>query len=127
MENNEETKQIVDKPVNSGSIRDAKGRIRPGMALNPFGKPKGTKHFATIFMEVLKEEIKLKDGRKMTKSRAMTEAMVLQAMKGNVHAFDSVADRVDGKPKQDMEIEVTAMPTPIYSGKSIKKVKRANP
>lgn len=126
MENSENTekKQIPNR------IPDSKGRMvfPPGVSGNPAGKPKGTKHFATMFMEVLKEEIMLKDPKsgkhvKMSMSRAMTEAMVRKAIRGDVSAFNSVADRVDGRPKQDFDIEVTQLPTPIYSGQSIKKKK----
>lgn len=125
----------IENPLNNGVVkemptRDAKGRIVPGMVLNPAGKPKGSKHFATLLMEQLKIMAKDKngqpvliDGKKANLGELMTQAMIRQAVRGNVHAFDSVADRIDGKPKQDMEIEVTAMPTPIYQGKSINKKK----
>lgn len=102
----------------------------PGVSGNPAGKPKGTKHFSTLLMEQLKIMAKDKngqpvliDGKKANLGELMTQAMIRQAVRGNVHAFDSVADRIDGKPKQDMEIEISQAPTPIYQGQSIKKKK----
>lgn len=96
------------------------GKFIPG---NPGGgKPKGSKHFATIFNEILKEEIQLKDfnGKpiKMTLSKAMSTAMARKAIRGDVSAFNAVADRVDGKPSQDMALQISVPPTPIYNAKS---------
>lgn len=68
------------------------------------GKPKGTKHFSTLFKEVLKEHIKLKDGSKMTIGDAMVKAMTSKAIRGDVSAFNAVADRVDGKAQQSLEV-----------------------
>lgn len=117
----------LERPVKSGSklekvARNEKGQFPPGTSGNPAGKPKGRKHFATIFMEVLQQEVNL-GGKKMTMSRAMTEAMVRKAIRGDVSAFNAVSDRVDGKPTQDMDIEVTENPTPIYGGLSSKPKK----
>lgn len=102
--------------------------FQPGVSGNPAGKPKGTKHFNTIFMDILKEEIELKDfnGKpiKMSLSKAMATAMARKAIRGDVHAFDSIADRVDGKPSQDIELEVSQMPVPIYGSKSVKNRKK---
>lgn len=99
--------------------RTPDGKFLPGHSVH---KPKGTKHFASLFAEILKEEVVLKDGSKITVGKAMAHAMARKAMKGDVHAFDSVADRMDGKPAQSIDVEVTTPPTPIYGGKSTKKV-----
>lgn len=109
-------KNIEKKP-----IRNEKGQLLPGVVLNPAGKPKGTKHFATLFKELLQEQVKLKDGTKITMLKAMGLAMAQKAMKGDVNAFNAVSDRLDGKPNQSIEMEVTEPPVPIYGGRSIKK------
>jgi len=87
------------------------------------GYPKGKRHFATIFKEILQEEIQLKDfnGKpiKMTLSKAMSTAMARKAIRGDVNAFNAVADRVDGKPLQETNLEISTPPVPIYNGKSI--------
>lgn len=126
-QNSENTQPIQRvKSLKSGGMVFA-----PGVSGNPAGKPKGTKHFATLLMEQLKIMAKDKhgqpvliDGKKANLGELMTQAMIRQAVRGNVHAFDSVADRIDGKPKQDMEIEVSQAPAPIYGGQSIKNKKK---
>jgi len=102
------SENIVNKP-----IRDEHGRLLKGVILNPAGKPKGTKHFNTLFNEILKEEIVLKDGTKMSMLKAMGQAMARKAIRGDVSAFNAVADRLDGKPKNEIDLEVTEMPIPI--------------
>lgn len=99
------------EPLNNGEKtvkRGEDGRIQAGSApLNPNGKPKGTKHFATVFMEELKREITMKkrngEQEEMPVDKAMARAMINKAVSGDVQAFNAVADRVDGKPKQQHE------------------------
>ena len=67
------------------------------------GMRKGTKHFKTIFMEELLREVELKGMGKMPSGKAMSIAMIRKAISGDVYAFNAVADRVDGKPKQEVE------------------------
>ncbi len=106
---NELTVTTEEKPLNDGRItgKDPEtGQFLPGNTLSK-GKPKGTKHFATVFMEELKREVLLqtKDGDlKMTVDKAMARAMINKAIKGDVPAFNAVTDRVDGKPKQQHEL-----------------------
>lgn len=117
----------IEKPANTGGKveRNENGQLMPGSRLNPAGKPKGAKHFSTIFNEILKEKVELKDANgnivKMELGRAIGRAIARKALKGDVHAFDSIADRMDGKPAQSIEMEVTTPPIPIYNGKSIRK------
>jgi len=122
----------IDKAINDGSnawTDPVTGKFIKG---NPggTGRPKGQKHFATIFKEILREQIQLKDfnGKpiKMTLSQAMSTAMARKAVRGDVMAFNAVADRVDGRPAQDMALEISVPPTPIYMGRSIKKINPAS-
>lgn len=79
--------------------------FKPGQSGNPADKKPGTKHFSTIFMDILKEEID-HDGKKVAVDKIMSMAMTKKAMKGDVQAFNAVADRVDGKPQQKTEMDV---------------------
>lgn len=118
-ENSDKTKEILRvKSEKSGGMVFA-----PGVSGNPAGKPKGTKHFSTLFKELLQEKIKLTDGTEITMLKAMGMAMAKKAIKGDVAAFNAVSDRLDGKPKQEVEMEVTEAPTPIYGSLSVKKKK----
>lgn len=93
--------EILEKP---SVVRDEHGRIVSG-ALNPNGKPKGTKHFATVLSEILAEQITLKDGKTMTVSKAIGMAIRNKALRGDVPAFNAIADRIDGKPMNDLGLD----------------------
>lgn len=115
------------KPIPPGRIRDEKGRIvfAPGSSGNPSGKKKGTKHFSTLLLEIIKEQVEItprgeKKSVKMRVDRAMSLAMVKKAiMEGDVSAFNAITNRTDGLPAQSIEMEVSTPPVPIYSGKSL--------
>jgi len=112
-------KKNDDKPLNNGEIkgeRNEKGQITPGMVLNPNGKPKGTKHFATLIGEMIKRKISMKvDGKvvEMTVDEAMVQAMIRQVIKGDTKAFQALTDRHEGKPHQTIDMEVSEPPIPI--------------
>jgi hypothetical protein len=115
------------------NTKKPRGRpFQPGVSGNPAGKPKGTKHFATILKEVFKtEKVKLADGREVTLDIAMSIAIAKKAWKGDVRAFEAITDRFDGKPHQSMEMEVTEPPQPIMplkarTGKKIVRTDDSN-
>ncbi len=110
--------ETTEKPLNNGEMidRNPNGTIKKGVILNPNGKPKGTKHFATLIGEMLKQTIKVKkDGQivEVQIDKAMVEAMIRQVMKGDVKAFEALTNRHEGKPHQTMDLEVSEPPVPI--------------
>ena len=108
----------IENPLNNGAIsgKDPKnGRFLPGNQLSQ-GKPKGTKHFATLIGEMIKKKINIKvDGKvvEMTIDEAMVQAMIRQVIKGDTKAFQALTDRHEGKPHQSIEMEVSEPPIPI--------------
>ena len=101
----------TNKTVNTDEIQsnNKPWQFKPGQSGNPAGKPKGAKHFATLFKELLQEQVDILDkstGKKqrMTMLKAMALSMAQQAMRGNVKAFSAVADRLDGKPQNYLDI-----------------------
>ncbi len=108
-----ENSEKIEKVQRVKSLKSGGMVFAPGVSGNPAGKPKGTKHFSTLFNEMVREKIKLKDGTETTILRAMGMAMTRRAMSGDVKAFAEVADRLDGKAVQGLEIEVTERPQPI--------------
>lgn len=61
-------------------------RFKPGQSGNPGGRPKGTKNFRTLFQQILKEEIALREGdvtKKITKAEAILRGIVIGALKGD--------------------------------------------
>lgn len=89
-------------PVNAGQMQDKPrkpGTFKPGQSGNPAGSKPGYKHFKTLAIEAIKAMGDTKDGKKMEIGRAMTQAIINQALKGDVRAYTAIADRVDGKPE----------------------------
>lgn len=92
--------------TNSAQIaqRDEFGRLLPGTVLNPAGRPKGAKHFKTLFIEAIKEiGLKNEKGEDISKDKVIVEKIIKQAMEGNLKAADMIIGRVDGD-KEDVPL-----------------------
>lgn len=80
--------------------------VKPGEIRNPKGRGKGNLNTATIIKKfLLSKELLEKDpitGKpcKRTQLEIMTLKMIQEARNGNVQAFNTLLDRVDGKPVQ---------------------------
>lgn len=116
-------------PLNNGKIAGKdpdNGRFLRGNHLSK-GKPKGTKHFATLIGEMLKGKVSIRDKKtgqitEMTVDRAMVQAMIGEVInKGDVKAFEALTNRHEGKPHQSIEMEVSEPPIPIM------KIKKRKP
>lgn len=71
-----------------------------GKSGNPGGRSKSEK----LFRDALSLAVKRTSGDK-TMLGEIAEALVAKAMLGDVPAINAVADRLDGKPAQDVAIE----------------------
>ena len=61
-------------------------RFQPGVSGNPSGRRKGSKNLKTLFQQILKEEVSLREGditKKISKAEAILRSLVLGAMKGD--------------------------------------------
>src|SRR4026209_2990105 len=61
-------------------------RFQPGKSGNPSGRPKGSPNLKTLFEQILKEQISLREGevtKKITKAEAILRGLVVGAMKGD--------------------------------------------
>jgi len=61
-------------------------RFKPGQSGNPSGRPKGAQNLKTLFDQILREEISLREGevtKKVTKAEAILRGLVVGAMKGD--------------------------------------------
>lgn len=82
-------------------MRDEKGRLLPGVILNPEGKRAGTKHFKTLFIEAVKEiGAKNARGEDISKDKVIVKKVVEKAMSGDLKAADMVFERVDGDKEE---------------------------
>jgi uncharacterized protein DUF5681 len=82
----------------------AEFRFRPGISGNPGGRPRNARRrFVTDLLSALSEQISRADGE-CTKQRAIVDALVEKALKGDAHAIAAIinlTERVLGQ--QDTE------------------------
>ena len=80
---------------------DNDGRWIKGQSGNSKGGPKSAKRFRDAL------RLALNDKRKL---RRVAETLVDEALDGNIKAIELISDRLDGKPKQEMETILTGDP-----------------
>lgn len=83
-----------------------------GVSGNPAGKPKGTEHSKTRLKRILDLVQKRKnpitgEEEDFTVLELMDMQMIAKALKGDQRAYQEVMDRLEGKPKQSTELEVS--------------------
>lgn len=83
-----------------------------GVSGNPAGKPKGTEHSKTRLKRILDLVQKRKnpitgEEETFTVLELMDMQMIAKALKGDQRAYQEVMDRLEGKPKQSTEVEVS--------------------
>jgi len=94
---------------------------KPGQSGNPAGRPKNTRYFSDVAKELLTGKkidvtwtITDEKGNKKTKrlnlessektNYGIAAALIVEAVKGNVQAAKELIDRVEGRPKQAVEM-----------------------
>jgi hypothetical protein len=78
-------------------------QFKPGQSGNAGGRPRKGKF--TEELELKAHELVPNDPEKRTWARFLAEQLFFAAAKGNVHAFAEIADRVEGKAIQRVDIE----------------------
>jgi len=89
--------------------------LRPfpkGVSGNPAGKPKGTEHSKTRLKRLLDLVQKKKNPitgqeEEFTVLELMDMQMIANSLRGDQRAYQEVIDRLEGKPKQSTEVEVS--------------------
>lgn len=85
-------------------------KFKPGQSGNPNGRPKGARSLSTILREMLEEEIDVNiDGVKSRKQfqEVIIRKLLKKANDGDIRAIVEVFDRVEGKPKQEVDHKAT--------------------
>lgn len=82
---------------------------KPGQSGNPLGRPKGSRNISTILKEILDYEISARDpisGEKITVpiSTIVNARLVRKAMDGDNKAIREIYDRIEGRPKQKLDV-----------------------
>lgn len=97
----------IADPIKDGGItvRDQKtGQFLPGNPGGP-GKPKG-KHMTSLLREHLKTMARTKDGKMISLDQAIIRKLTEKAINGNDKSIEMVLDRIDGKPKESLDVNV---------------------
>ena len=92
----------------------------------PGSKP-GIRPFASVFRDLLQmtpEEIQKAAGVKLPAAYVnrglktiIASKVLVRALKGDLHAFDRIVDRLDGKPKESVALEAKTIIEFIRDGK----------
>lgn len=80
----------------------------PGNTANPNGRPKR----GWTWADLLAEEVEKLDGDMAEIKQAIAAKLVALALGGDQKAMDSVMDRMDGKPRQSVDV-VTRDPAEV--------------
>lgn len=75
--------------------------FQPGQSGNPGGRPNGYVPFAPA----LRRELAKADRRNKTQMQKIAEKVVQMALKGDMDAVRWIADRVDGKVAQSIQVD----------------------
>ena len=82
------------------------GAWKPGKSGNPKGRPRKRHCLSDALRDVLEEaESILDDGTPLTKAQVIARLVVNKACEGQQWAVELVWDRIEGKPKQSLEVE----------------------
>src|SRR5689334_3384043 len=81
---------------------------KKGQSGNPLGRLPGEKLFADQLRIVLAERVDKNDPKSVRKLRRIAEKLAECALKGESWAIAQVADRMDGKPKQESDVSVAS-------------------
>jgi hypothetical protein len=95
-----------------GSLGLQSNAVEKGQSGNPLGRLPGEKQFADQLRIVLAEPVDKNDPQSVRKMRRITEKLVECAMNGEGWAISQVADRIDGRPKQESDFNIA--PTHRY-------------
>jgi len=99
--------------------------FQPGESGNPAGRPKGTHCISDAYRELLKgqnihvewtvngkkKHLHLESDKNL--AYGLASATMMEALKGNIRAMQEIADRVQGKAKQSIDIGGSADSGPI--------------
>ncbi len=84
-------------------------KFQEGQSGNPKGRPKGARSMTTILREMLETEIETDvDGEKvkMQFQDAIIRKLLQKASKGEIKAITEIFDRIEGKAKQELSMNV---------------------
>lgn len=72
--------------------------------INRKGRPKKGQSFGEALEKEAEEMVKDASGEELTKMQAIAKILWKKASKGDLKAIDMLLDRIDGKPKQALDV-----------------------
>ena len=106
-----------DKPVLTGDNRHENGQFKKGISGNPSGRPKGSMSIPDMLKRIGEEEVpnELQDRvqrlfgeaeiGKISMLEAVMRTTMMYAIQGKSWAVQFLADRLEGRPRQTIELE----------------------
>ena len=92
--------------------------FQKGQSGNPGGRPKRDWTFAQLYEEELEKQLPTTDGTTLLAKHAVVKRIVRMAVEGDIAAIKELTARLDGQPKQSMEMDGGVNPDgtvrPIY-------------
>jgi hypothetical protein len=81
-----------------------------GKSGNPKGRPKEGQSWAGMLDDIGREQVKTldKNGKKISKKEAICRVLYRKAAEGEQWAVNALMDRIDGRPKQQTDIDLTS-------------------
>jgi len=85
------------------ATRDENGRYLPGASGNPGGRPKGS----VSLVAALRRELERRQDSDSPGIEAVAARLVDLAIAGDIRAVREIADRLDGKPTQALDLRAS--------------------
>jgi Family of unknown function (DUF5681) len=89
-----------------GQSGHPESKWKPGQSGNPGGRPK-IKLLSEAYKKILETEITSGPNKGKTYAEAIAEKIADESVKGKVNAAGEIADRVEGKPRQAYEVQLS--------------------
>ncbi len=116
------TSKLPTQKIPSAKLADvrrdpATGRLLPGSALNPNGRPLGAESFKTIFEKALKQVASLNNRDPEQLYIEIISKGITRARNGDFRFFKDLMDRIHGKAAE--KLDLTSDGQPINTGNQI--------
>lgn len=89
--------------IDEAATRDENGRYLPGTSGNPGGRPKGS----VSLVAALRRELERRQDSGQPGIEAVAARLVDLAVGGDLRAAREIADRLDGKPTQAVDLHAS--------------------
>lgn len=123
----EEPVKLNSQELPQGKTAENKRSVNaPGKPFEPgnqYGRKNyGTPHFGPLFKAALKRFVITKDGEQITAEEAIVRQAIAKAANGDVKFAQLVMDRMEGKPKQPIELGPEGAGTKVITPEEQKRI-----